>query len=186
MGELARGERSGNEKGWLSIAEAEKELPMAERQALVLERAMKQANAAIFAYASEDPARKGMGCTMSAALISRGRLTIGHVGDTRGYKFDGELRQLQLSQSLYVSGMKDYVMFYLEDEKRPLITHMTMKSVEEILPQEQFMRVSRSYIVAPQHIRKVDRNDCIYIGDEIIHVTDAYLSAFHSYLEQRM
>ena len=26
MGELARGERSGNEKGWLSIAEAEKEL----------------------------------------------------------------------------------------------------------------------------------------------------------------
>ena len=101
-------------------------------------------------------------------------------------RVDGELRQVPLAQILYVSGMKDYVMFYLEDEKRPLITHMTMKAVEEMLPQNQFMRVNRSYIIAPQHIRKVDRNDCIYIGDEIIHVTDAYLPAFQAYIEQRM
>ena len=101
-------------------------------------------------------------------------------------KVDGELRQLPLDSILYVSGMKDYVMFYVVGEKRPLITHMTMKGVEEMLPAEHFMRVSRSYIVAPQHIRKVDRNDCIYIGEEIIHVTEAYLSVFQAYLAQRM
>ena len=101
-------------------------------------------------------------------------------------RVDGELRQLQLASIVMVSGMKDYVMFYVKGEKRPLITHMTMKAVEEMLPPEQFMRVSRSYIVAPQHIRKVDRNDCIYIGDEIIHVTEAYLPAFQAYLAQRM
>ncbi|MBR1414291.1 MAG: response regulator transcription factor [Prevotella sp.] len=101
-------------------------------------------------------------------------------------RVDGELLQLQLASIVMVSGMKDYVMFYVEGEKRPLITHMTMKTVEEMLPPEQFMRVSRSYIVAPQHIRKVDRNDCIYIGDEIIHVTEAYLPAFQAYLAQRM
>ena len=107
-------------------------------------------------------------------------------GATIFIRVDGELRQLQLQQILYVSGMKDYVMFYLEGEKRPLITHMTMKTVEEMLPPALFMRVSRSYIVALQHIRKVDRNDCIYIGEEIIHVTDAYQSAFQAYLAQRM
>ncbi len=101
-------------------------------------------------------------------------------------KVDGELRQLPLESILYVSGMKDYVMFYITDEKRPLITHMTMKAVEEMLPDEHFMRVNRSYVVALQHIRKVDRNDCIYIGDEIIHVTEAYLPAFQAYLTQRM
>ena len=101
-------------------------------------------------------------------------------------KVDGELRQLPLDSILYVSGMKDYVMFYITDEKRPLITHMTMKAVEEMLPDEHFMRVNRSYVVALQHIRKVDRNDCIYIGDEIIHVTEAYLPAFQAYLTQRM
>ena len=101
-------------------------------------------------------------------------------------KVDGELRQLPLDSILYVSGMKDYVMVYITDEKRPLIPHMTMKAVEEMLPDEHFMRVNRSYVVALQHIRKVDRNDCIYIGDEIIHVTEAYLPAFQAYLTQRM
>ena len=106
-------------------------------------------------------------------------------GRTIFIRVDGELRQLQLSQILYVSGMKDYVMFYLDGEKRPFVTHMTMKAVEEMLPQEQFMRVSRSYIVALQHIRKVDRNDCIYIGQEIIHVTDTYQPMFQTWLSQR-
>ena len=89
-------------------------------------------------------------------------------------RVDGEYRQISLSQILYVSGMKDYVMFYLEGERRPLITHLTMKSVEEMLPSSQFMRVHRSFIVALSKIRSVDRNDCIYIGDEVIRVTDAY------------
>ena len=100
-------------------------------------------------------------------------------------RVDGEFRQIQLSNLLYVSGMKDYVMFYMEDEKRPLITHLTMKSVEEMLPAQQFMRVNRSYIVALDKIRSVDRNDCIYIGQEIIRVTDAYREAFLNYLNSK-
>ncbi len=100
-------------------------------------------------------------------------------------KVDGEYRQVALSQLLYVCGMKDYVMFYLEDVRKPLITHLTMKSVEEMLPTQQFMRVHRSYIVALDKIRKVDRNDCIYIGDEIIHVTDAFKETFDQYLQSK-
>ena len=112
-------------------------------------------------------------------------------------RVDGELRQLPIEQIVCVSGMKDYVMFYIEGERRPLITHMTMKAVEEMLPSDRFMRVSRSHIVALEHIRKVDRNDCIYLDGEsqrqgvtdadlVIHVTEAYLPAFRAYLAQRM
>lgn len=100
-------------------------------------------------------------------------------------KVDGEYRQVALSKILYVSGMKDYVMFYLEGERKPLITHLTMKSVEEMLPTQQFMRVHRSYIVALDKIRSVDRNDCIYIGDEIIRVTDAFRENFLNYLQSK-
>lgn len=100
-------------------------------------------------------------------------------------KVDGEYRQVALSQILYVCGMKDYVMFYLEDVRKPLITHLTMKSVEDMLPTQQFMRVNRSYIVALDKICKVDRNDCIYIGDEIIHVTDAFKDAFNQFLQSK-
>ena len=100
-------------------------------------------------------------------------------------KVDGEYRQVALDKILYVSGMKDYVMFYLEGERKALITHLTMKAVEEMLPAQQFMRVHRSYIVALDKIRSVDRNDCIYIGDEIIRVTDAFKETFNQFLQSK-
>ena len=37
-------------------------------------------------------------------------------------KVDGEYRQIAISDIIYVSGMKDYVMFYLDNERRPLVT----------------------------------------------------------------
>ena len=100
-------------------------------------------------------------------------------------KVDGELRQIPLDRILYVNGMKDYVVFRIEGERKGLISHLTMKAVEDMLPPQRFMRVHRSFIVALAHIRSVDRNDCIYIGDEIIHVTEAYKDAFYQYLESK-
>ena len=100
-------------------------------------------------------------------------------------RVDGELRNITINDIIYVNGMKDYVMFYLDGESKPLITHLTMKAVEEMLPPEKFLRVHRSYIIAVDKIRKVDRNDCIYIGNEIIHVPDGYQDAFHKFLGTR-
>lgn len=105
--------------------------------------------------------------------------------DTVFIKVDGEYRQIPLSGILYVCGMKDYVMFYMEGERKPLVTHLTMKSVEQMLPANIFLRVHRSYIVALAKIRSVDRNDCIYIGDEVIHVTEAYREPFNQYLRSK-
>ena len=101
-------------------------------------------------------------------------------------RVDGELRQLQQDDILYVEGMKDYVMFYLQSQQRPLITHLTMKAVEDMLPADRFMRVHRSFIVALDKIRSIDRNDCICIGQQIIHVTEAYREAFQQYVTQRI
>ena len=100
-------------------------------------------------------------------------------------RVDGEWRNIAVDQITYVSGMKDYVLFYLDGEKKPLITHLTMKAVEEMLPSDKFLRVHRSYIIAVDKIQKVDRNDCIYIGEEIIHVPDGYLPTFRAFVEKR-
>ena len=101
-------------------------------------------------------------------------------------RVDGELCNIPVERITYVSGMKDYVIFYLDGERKPLVTHLTMKAVEEMLPSQLFMRVHRSYIIAVDKIRKVDRNDCIYIGDEIIHIPDGYLAAFKAFIQTRM
>ena len=100
-------------------------------------------------------------------------------------RVDGEWRNIAVDQITHISGMKDYVLFYLDGEKKPLISHLTMKAVEEMLPSDKFLRVHRSYIIAVDKIQKVDRNDCIYIGEEIIHIPDGYLQTFRNFLETR-
>jgi DNA-binding LytR/AlgR family response regulator len=60
-----------------------------------------------------------------------------------------------------------------------------MKAVEEMLPPDKFLRIHRSYIIAVDKIQKIDRNDCVYIGEEIIHILDGYLQAFRQFLETR-
>ena len=101
-------------------------------------------------------------------------------------RVEGELKQIDVNSILYVAGLKDYVVLYLDAEPKGVITHVTMKAMEEMLPAGRFMRVHRSYIVALDKIRKVDRNNCIYIGKEIIHVTDAYRDAFTNYLKANL
>ena len=100
-------------------------------------------------------------------------------------RVDGEWRNVAVEQIIYVNGMKDYVMFYLDGEPKPLVTHLTMKAVEEMLPNDRFLRIHRSYIIAVDKIQKVDRNDCVYIGREVIHIPDGYLPAFKSFMETR-
>ena len=98
-------------------------------------------------------------------------------------RVEGEWRNIAIDKITYVNGMKDYVMFYLDNEPKALITHLTMKAVEEMLPKDKFLRIHRFYIVHVDKIKKVDRNDCVYIGNEIIHIPEGYLPAFKSFLE---
>ena len=101
-------------------------------------------------------------------------------------RVDSEWRNVIIDKIIYVSCIKDYVMFYLDNEPKPLITHLTMKAVEQMLPADKFLRIHRSYIVAIDKIHKIDRNDCVYIGKEIIHVPDGYLQSFRNFLETRL
>ena len=100
-------------------------------------------------------------------------------------RVDSEWRNVPIDQITYVNGMKDYVLFYLDNEPKALISHLTMKAVEDMLPKDRFLRIHRSYIIAVDKIQKVDRNDCVYIGKEIIHIPDGYLQTFRQFLETR-
>ena len=99
-------------------------------------------------------------------------------------RIDGDWQNISFDSIVLVNSVRDYVAFYLEGQQQPLITHLTMKTVEEMLPRERFLRVHRSYIVAVDKIRKIDRNYCIYIANEVIHVPDTYLPAFREFLER--
>ncbi len=71
-------------------------------------------------------------------------------------KVNGKLLHINFEEVLLVKGMKDYVQIFLRDRK--IITYLTMKRILEILPPNDFMRVSRSYIVRLSSIKGIDGN----------------------------
>jgi protein phosphatase len=66
-----------------------------------LARIARDANRRIYELASKDEARRGMGTTLTAAMVTGREVSIGHVGDSRAYRLrDGQLEQLTKDHSL--------------------------------------------------------------------------------------
>lgn len=75
----------------------------------------------------------------------------------------------------YIEGLKDYIKIHLQSTTKPLISRMSMKSLEEQLP-AQFIRVHKSYIVSKDHITAVKKNN-VYIGGVELPVGESYKDA---------
>ncbi len=59
------------------------------------------ANRAIFGAASSNPTYAGMGTTLVLAVFRSGRLLLGHIGDSRAYRWrEGQLQQITKDHSL--------------------------------------------------------------------------------------
>ena len=99
-------------------------------------------------------------------------------------KSDYKLVQIELKKILYVEGLKDYVKIYTEDTPKPILSLMSMKAMEELLPTTRFMRVHRSYIIQKDKIRIIDRGRIVF-GKVYIPVSDSYKDIFQSYLDKR-
>lgn len=99
-------------------------------------------------------------------------------------KSDYKLVQIELDNILYVEGLKDYVKIYEEGNQRPILSLMSMKAMEELLPASRFMRVHRSYIVQKNKIRIIDRGRIVF-GKNYIPISDSYKQAFQEFLDQR-
>ena len=98
-------------------------------------------------------------------------------------KADGVLRKVDYADLLYVEGMKDYLMFHLRSQRQPLVTHLTMKAAEDMLPQDRFMRIHRSFIVNLEQITSVSAQGDLKVGDALLHVSEGYKDAFDAYLK---
>lgn len=88
--------------------------------------------------------------------------------------------QIELSKILYIEGLKDYLKIYEEDSPKPILSLMSMKAMEELLPASRFMRVHRSYIVQKNKIRIIDRGRIVF-GKNYIPISDSYKLAFQEF-----
>jgi DNA-binding LytR/AlgR family response regulator len=99
-------------------------------------------------------------------------------------KSDYKLVQVELKKVLYIEGLKDYVKIYLEDAPHPILSLTSLKSMEELLPGDKFMRVHRSYIVQTDKIRVIDRGRIVF-DKTYIPIGESYKTNFQSFLDKR-
>ena len=98
-------------------------------------------------------------------------------------KSDYKLKQIPLDKVLYIEGLKDYVKIYLEDEPHPILSLLSLKSLEEMLPDSRFIRVHRSFIVQVCKIKMIDRNRIVF-GKEYIPISDTYKDSFAEFISR--
>ena len=95
----------------------------------VLRTGIEQANARVRLAASENPMLRGMGSTITAALISDGHAHLAHVGDSRIYLIrDGQARLLTLDHSR-ITRMIEVGMITPEQAKNHPMGHILERSI---------------------------------------------------------
>ncbi len=99
-------------------------------------------------------------------------------------KSDYKLVQIELKKIQYIEGLKDYIKIYITDHPKPILSLMSMKAIEKLLPDSQFMRVHRSFIVQKDKIRIIDRGRIVF-DKTYIPVSDSYKQAFQAFLDER-
>lgn len=92
--------------------------------------------------------------------------------------------KISLDDVYYFEGLKDYIKIWLLSQPKPVLTLMSLKSLEEELPEHKFMRVHRSFIVALDKIQSIERGQ-ILVKEERITIADQYKDKFNKFLETR-
>jgi len=96
--------------------------------------------------------------------------------DTLIIRADYSLIRIPVADILFIEAADDYLKIHRES-KSPFLARMTMKSILEMLPADQFIRTHRSYIVSIPHIDNV-RNKTISIAGQEIPISNNYETAF--------
>jgi DNA-binding LytR/AlgR family response regulator len=115
--------------------------------------------------------------------------------DTLFLKTDYRIVKVNIADILYVEAMSEYLKVWLEGEAKPIITLLSMKKMEERLP-DNFMRIHRSYIINLNKIQEVNKNRVILAKagvtegralDEqtFLPIGDLYKEAFQAYLDSK-
>ena len=104
--------------------------------------------------------------------------------DTIFLKTDYRIVKVSIPDIRYIEGMSEYLKVWIKDEPKPIITLLSMKKMEERLP-DYFMRIHRSYIINLTMIQEVNKNRVIMDADTYLPIGDMYKETFQAYLDTK-
>jgi DNA-binding LytR/AlgR family response regulator len=108
-------------------------------------------------------------------LLGRRGTTESMESDFMLIKAERRYHKILFKDILYIEGLKDYVVIYVEDNK--IITAMNLKTIHAHLDAARFARVSKSYVVNIGYIDSFD-NHTIYIKNAEVPIGDVFRKDF--------
>lgn len=97
-------------------------------------------------------------------------------------KADYKTLRVNLKDILFIEGLKDYVIIHTVHRK--IITLLSMSKIMEKLPEQEFARVHRSYIVSLVHIDSIEKGR-IKIKEQEIPIGDSYKEVFMRWVDSK-
>ena len=104
--------------------------------------------------------------------------------DTIFVKTDYRVVKITIADIRYIEAMSEYLKIHVEGEAKPVVTLLSMKKMEERLP-ENFMRIHRSYIVNLSKIQEINKNRIIMDAETYLPIGDMYKEAFQKYIDTK-
>jgi two-component system, LytTR family, response regulator len=83
------------------------------------------------------------------------------------------LQKVIFDDIIYIEGLKEYIKIHLKSSKNPLLVRMSMKAIEADLPQNNFVRIHKSFIVSVDEITALRKNS-IFLGELELGIGDTY------------
>jgi two-component system LytT family response regulator len=92
-----------------------------------------------------------------------------------------KLVKVRWEDILYIEGLKDYVTIHTKQQK--VVSLQRLKTMEEQLPSDQFIRIHNSFIVALNAIDTIHKNE-VHIGSAALPISDSYKKTFREFIER--
>ncbi|MBE9461708.1 response regulator transcription factor [Dyadobacter sp. UP-52] len=106
-------------------------------------------------------------CNKAAEVLEFRRKNLNQKPDFLFIKSGFEQVKVFYNEILYIESAGNYMVFMLQNDK--ILSRLTMKEVLHLLPETDFIRVHRSFIVSKNHVSKIERNQ-LHIGKSVIPV----------------
>lgn len=81
--------------------------------------------------------------------------------------------KINLADIEYIESMEDYIKIHTINESKPVLTLMSLKKALEKLPEAQFKRIHRSYIIAVNKVKSI-HNRKLKLADVELPIGDSY------------
>ena len=91
--------------------------------------------------------------------------------------------KVNFSEIFYIEGLGDYIQIHLQDDK--IVTNLSMKKIFDLLPENQFYRIHKSFIIAVDKINLVEGNS-VKISNKRLPVGNSYRQDFLKFINSNL